>query len=327
MVKLVFMGWGRESKHLYEAIRAMPEVQLAGISTSDDTLARHLRAKGMSKVVESDYRRLLGFHDVDGVIVAAGKDRQVSHVVDAFTAGKHVLMGNPIATNVSDALTIQAKADQYPTQYGMVALPRRLDSNLLQVKRILQRRPSPIRSLRLHVAIPYDEVTSARNHGLMSGIYMDELVDDMDIIPFLTGDELSKVYAEGRLSKYEELRLNSDVDTTSIIGTTHSGIQVNVYAAYSEIPAARFSVELLTMDYRISTCDQRWATTVELHDNDTTTIYRQHPTSIYGGIVGEFAQCIATKRPPAATLASSVQDIKAAVALSKSDVLKELVSI
>jgi myo-inositol 2-dehydrogenase/D-chiro-inositol 1-dehydrogenase len=330
MIKLALLGWGKESPLIYQTIQEnLKGVQLIGVSSGDEEVLQHLRSSSEIKLVERDYRRLLGFHDLDGVVIPSGNDRSMNKVVDAFEAGKNVLMCNPIATNVSEAMTIKAKADQYTTQYASAALPRRYDANVLKVLSLLRKGIiGKISSIRCNAIVKYEEVKMTNSKNIRAGLYMDSMVDDIDMIHFLTGEVFLDVHARGSIRRYEDLAKFKDIDTAMVSAQLSHGIQVQMQCLVSEIPGPEFHVEIEGSQGRLSFYNEAWSKEIQIQGKDELRIFRSEGNnSPYQNIIHSFAHSILKKKLPEDTITPAIQNIKTAVAFSKSDILKEEVDL
>lgn len=330
MVKLAFLGWGKESFQFYKLLQHhIKAVDLIGISSQDEEVLNQIKRSSEIKLVERDYRRLLGFHDLDGVIIASGNDRNIAMVVDAFEAGKHVLMCNPITTNVSEALTIKAKADQYSTQYASVGLPRRFDANLQEVKKILSKGSlGKISSIRTNTIIPKLELNLNSSKTLRAGLYMDSMVDDIDMIHFLTMDTFADVHARGCIRRFEELERIKDIDTAMISGRMNSGIRVQMQALVSLIPGPLFEIEIEGEHGRLKCTDANWCRDISIQSKKGGQTIKSEITDSWSyQLIHSFSDSIAKKKAPEDTITDAILNIKTAVAMSKSDILKEEVVV
>ena len=330
MVKLALLGWGKESPIIYQTIQEqLKGVQLIGVSSGDEEVLQKLRSSSEIKLVERDYRRLLGFHDLDGVIIPSGNDRSMSKVVESFEAGKNVLMCNPIATNVSEAMTIKAKADQYTTQYATAALPRRYDANILKVISLLKKGAiGEISSIRTNAIVEREEIKLTNSKNIRAGLYMDSMVNDIDMIHFLTDEVFVDVHARGSVRRFDDLAKFKDIDTAMVSGQLSNGIRVQMQCLVSEIAGPEFQVEIEGSQGRISFFNESWSKEIRIQGKKDVRIVRTpQGNSPFYNIIHEFAHSVLMKKLPADTITPAIQNIKTAVAFSKSDILKEEVEL
>lgn len=326
MIKVGLLGWGEMSAHFYHQImQHAPEVTVMGISSTDYDILERFRSTSAVKIVESDYRRVIGFHDMDAVIIGHSQDRTSEMVVDALQAGVHVLLCHPPATNASEAMTIKARAGQYPTQFTTVALPYRFDANLESVRQLLKKNKiGTIGSIRYTARYPFTGLSPK----VMSGLYMDAIVRDIDAISYVTGDYFVDVHARGSLRRLVGLSRSRDIDTAHISARMVSGIQVQMQVLRTDIQGPRWSIEIEGTEGTIIAMDYDWNPSVRMVLADQQIVKRTHmPHNAYLAIIKAFAQNIRDKRAPEPTLDAAIHAIKVAVSMAKSDVLREEVQI
>jgi len=176
-------------------LAAMPDVELAAIADDD-------AARGTAAVAEfggewhADYRALLARDDLTAVIVTSPNAAHQEMVAAAAEAGKHILCEKPLATTRPDALAMIAACRTHGVKL-MAAFPMRFSPSVLA----------------LRAAVRGDEVGTPRavmatNHGQMppgwfsdpvlagGGAVMDHTVHVADLLRWIFGCEITRVYAE-----------------------------------------------------------------------------------------------------------------------------------
>jgi predicted dehydrogenase len=94
-----------------EALRRIPNIEVAAIAHSSDEKAR---AKGAELGVErtfGDYRKLLEIKEIDAVHICTPNYLHYPQTKDALAAGKHVLCEKPLAITVKEARDLVKLAD------------------------------------------------------------------------------------------------------------------------------------------------------------------------------------------------------------------------
>lgn len=330
MVKFAIIGWSDEAEAIYHIIQNyISDVELVGISSSDDAIVQRFRRSSTIKLAEHDYRRVLSFHDLDIVYVAAGYDTSTQMAIDAMEAGAHVLLAHPITTNVGEAFTIKSKVDHYTTQYGMVVLPARHDATFTKVKQMLSKGIcGKIRSVHIDAVIPYQQPISGASLPITAGLYMDHLTYDIDLVHYLCDDHFADVHARGRVMCYDHLHKQKDIDTAMISGRLTSNTMVQISAIVSDIPAPRTSIQIVGTQAVVSCTNAAWDPTIKISDQHATQIVRTHHSmDPLQKVLLDFRDHALHKRLPSDTLLYSIDAIKVAVAMSKSDILREEVAL
>jgi predicted dehydrogenase len=330
MLKLGLIGWSREAERLHDIIlRSTKGVELVGVSSSQDAVIQRFRRNSSVKIAETDYRRLLGFHELDAVYIAAGTDTDMTMAIEALEAGLHVLLAHPLATNVSDAYTIKGKVDHYTTQYGTVALKSRADANFKKVKQMISKGIcGDIRSIHIHVQIPYQSPLPQQSLPIKAGLYMDELTEEIDLIHWLGDSVFADVHARGRVMQYDHLAKQKDIDTAMISGRLKSGVLVQTSAVVSAVQSPRTDLHIVGSTAAIRCTEASWSPTITIIDEQgSQSVRTTDTTDPLQSVLLDFADAVAYKRSPQDTLLPSIYATQVAVAMSKSDILKEETSI
>ena len=176
-------------------LAAMPDIELVAIADEDEERGAAAVAQ-FGGTWHADYRDLLARGDVAAVIVTSPNASHREMVVAAAAAGKHVLCEKPLATTRPDALAMIAACRMHSVKL-MTAFPMRF---------------SPA-ALALRAAVQADEAGTPRavmatNHGKMppgwfsdpalagGGAVMDHTVHVADLLRWIFGCEITRVYAE-----------------------------------------------------------------------------------------------------------------------------------
>ncbi len=176
-------------------LAAMPEIELVAIADDDE-------ARGTAAVAQfggqwyADYHDLLVRDDLTAVIVTSPNASHREMVVAAAEAGKHILCEKPLATTRPDALAMIAACQAHGVTL-MTAFPMRFSPAVLALRAAVQAG---------EVGTP--RAVMATNHGTMppgwfsdpalagGGAVMDHTVHVADLLRWIFGCEITRVYAE-----------------------------------------------------------------------------------------------------------------------------------
>jgi predicted dehydrogenase len=205
MLKAAVIGVGAMGRHHARIYDQMPQTQLVGVADADpETGARVARLHHTTAY--ADDRELLdeAQPDIVSVVVPTEFHRQVA--LAALEAGCHVLIEKPIATTEEEARELIARADALGRKL-MVGHIVRFDSAVRELKKRLDAgelgRVFEVRCRRLG---PFP----ARVRDV--GVVIDLATHDLDMIRYLTGQEVVRVYAETEKqihSDYEDLLIGT----------------------------------------------------------------------------------------------------------------------
>ena len=114
-LRLGIIGCGDYSRHHIGILREHPDAKVVALCSPRpravaETVAEYPHLASLP--VYQDHVALLADPAVDAVIVCSPHCFHASQVLDAFAAGKHVLVEKPLALSVSDARDLIAARDR-----------------------------------------------------------------------------------------------------------------------------------------------------------------------------------------------------------------------
>ncbi|MEU5089344.1 Gfo/Idh/MocA family oxidoreductase [Streptomyces sp. NPDC021356] len=158
---------------------------------------------------------------VDGVVVAAATDTHPALILAAVRAGLPVFCEKPVARTMAEGTEVlKAVADSgVPVQIGY---NRRFDAGFAAARDAVRSGElgplHTVRSTTLDPAPPPAAYVAASG-----GIFRDCAVHDFDVIRWVTGREVSEVYAAGGNRGAAYIRQAGDADTTGAVLTLDDG--------------------------------------------------------------------------------------------------------
>lgn len=201
MLKAAVIGVGAMGQHHARVYDQMPDVHLAGVADANPETAERI-ARLHHTTPYADHRRLLEDARPDVVTVAVPTEFHHSVALEALEAGCHVLVEKPIAATEEQAQELIERADALARKL-MVGHIVRFDPAVQELKRHLAAgelgRVFEVRCRRLG---PFP----ARIQDV--GVVIDLATHDLDLIRYVTGQEVARVYAETEQeihSAYEDL--------------------------------------------------------------------------------------------------------------------------
>jgi len=136
MLRFGLIGCGRVAPRHAQSIAELPGTQL--VAAADVILSRVNRFAAEYRAEPfTDYRRLLDRQDVDVVNICVPSGLHAQVALDAFRAGKHVIVEKPIALSLSDANRMIAAA-QLADRKLCVVLQNRYNPPMQDLKRIVE---------------------------------------------------------------------------------------------------------------------------------------------------------------------------------------------
>lgn len=205
------IGVGRmgsyHARNLATSVRGARLVALADVAVDR---ARKLAAElAVAKVFE-DFRQLLGDPSVEAVVIAGPAEQRELMLEAAFASKKPVFCEKPLATDLQTARRIKQRALESGCTL-QVGFMRRFDPGYARAKQMIEEgaigQPVVIRATSLDPFLADQEFVASSG-----GIVMDLCIHDFDLVRFLMGDEVEKIYAVGGVFKYRVLEQYDDQD-------------------------------------------------------------------------------------------------------------------
>ena len=204
-LKAAVIGVGEMGQHHARLYNQISATQLVAVADGNTEVGERI-ARLYHTVVYTDHRKLLDKARPQVVTVAVPTEHHHRVALDALEAGCHVLIEKPIAATEGQAQELIEKADALERKLmvghivrfdpAVQALRERLEAG--QLGRIFQ-----VRCRRLG---PFP----TRIHDV--GVVIDLATHDLDLIRYLTGQEVVRVYAETEQeihSAYEDLLIGA----------------------------------------------------------------------------------------------------------------------
>jgi UDP-N-acetylglucosamine 3-dehydrogenase len=184
------IGLGRMGTYHLETWERIEGAQVVGVAEPNEAGARE--RIGRRPIAHfSDYRELIKRRDVDAISLTAPSQQHAHIAMEVIAAGKHLLVEKPIATTLEDGLRMAAAArsagvklmvghvERFNPAVGKLA-ELIADGRIGQVFRVHATRVGPMPG-RIQDA----------------GVAIDLATHDLDIMQFVLGRDITRIYAEG----------------------------------------------------------------------------------------------------------------------------------
>ena len=220
MIRAGIIGWGENGKKIAQALHFhIKETEVIGVAT-DDPKGRDFAIRKLGlKHVFTNHTQLLELHQIDIICICSDGDMHLTHVDNVLKSGSNIFIDHPLASNVEDCKKIEKLIDSYPSYKNTVAFPRRFNASLRQIqKEIAKGGLGDIIRLECQTFEKMPEhVTDPERKVARKGIFMDLMLQDIDMVRWLTGKEYESVYVIGNSMKYPSLKRQGDVDSALAI--------------------------------------------------------------------------------------------------------------
>ncbi|MFD5293606.1 Gfo/Idh/MocA family oxidoreductase [Streptomyces mutabilis] len=218
-MRIGILGLGRIGAFHAETLASLDAVDSLVVADPFADAARSAAERFGAEIADSPEAVLAA--GVDGVVVAAATDAHPSLILAAVEAGVPVFCEKPVARTMAEGVEVlKAIAGRdVPVQIGF---NRRFDAAFVAARAAVRRgelgKLHTVRSTTLDPAPPPAAYIAASG-----GIFRDCSVHDFDVIRWVTGREVSEVYAVGGNRGADFIRDAGDADTTGAILTLDDG--------------------------------------------------------------------------------------------------------
>jgi myo-inositol 2-dehydrogenase / D-chiro-inositol 1-dehydrogenase len=208
------IGAGRIGRLHAENLVRMAGVKVVGISDLYPEPARAwAESIGIPKV-SGDYRELLNDSTIDAILVCSPTDTHVDIITEAAQAGKAIFCEKPISHHLDRTLAAIAAAEKagVPLQIGF---NRRFDPNFRTIREWIEDgKIGPVHSVKITSRDPSPpSLEYVKSSG---GLFIDMAIHDFDMARFLSGSDITEVYASGSALIDPGIGELGDVDTAMI---------------------------------------------------------------------------------------------------------------
>ena len=207
-------------------INGMPGLCLAMVVDKYQTLDS-LRKQGIEAArVTKDLDDLLNDETIDKTIVAASTPSHVELCEALIGKGKHVLCEKPLSFDPGLIKRV-GEAAQSKGVLLQIGYVRRFDPHYRELKkRLADLKTGSIHSIKIVNRDPLrPDLKFAEKSG---GIFTDFMVHDFDMLQFLTGKKIAKIYVAAKVNIQPELVVMGDFDTVLATAEMEDGILVSL---------------------------------------------------------------------------------------------------
>ncbi|MDD3106535.1 MAG: inositol 2-dehydrogenase, partial [Bacilli bacterium] len=172
-------------------------------------------AKKMGVIeVYTDYTKIINDKEIDIVLICSSTDTHSKISLEAIKAGKHVFCEKPIDHDVEKIKEVIAAIKKYKVKY-QVGFQRRFDRNFKAAKdAVLQGKIGELSILKITSRDPGPPPVSYIK--VSGGIFLDMTIHDFDMVRYMSGAEVTEVYAVGGVTVDKAIGEAGDIDTAII---------------------------------------------------------------------------------------------------------------
>jgi myo-inositol 2-dehydrogenase/D-chiro-inositol 1-dehydrogenase len=216
------LGVGRIGRiHATNLAGRVAGASLVGLADPQpEPLARLASALGVARTA-ADYRQLLDAPDIDAVVVCTPTSTHYQVLMDVAASGKQIFAEKPIDLDLAKIDAINAEVARRGLNM-MVGFQRRYDPDFRRVRDLV--RAGTVGDIHIVRITSRDATPPSRDFIPTSGgLFLDMTVHDLDIVRFLTGSEVTGVFAKGTVLVDPMFAEFQDWDTAVLTLTLTNG--------------------------------------------------------------------------------------------------------
>jgi len=239
-VSLGLIGAGRIAKIHSSCIAEISNAKLVAVADLVPDRAKEIAEEYKANAYK-DYKELLKRKDIDAVIVAVPTHAHRAVTVDAAEAGKHVYCEKPMALTLREADEMIKAAKKAKVKL-MIGEQVRFLFN--KVKKLLDEGTvGDINIIRSYLLgwPPSDWMCNPKEGG---GMIIDTSVHNADLIRWLTGSEVERVYAESKAFMIDKCKEMKTEDNAIYLLKMKNGVIGEVYSSWTGKGTGGFSLEI-----------------------------------------------------------------------------------
>jgi len=214
-VRIGIIGLGRIGKIHAENLRYRDDAVL--VAASDPFLTAETRewaARIGVRRLEKDSGAVVGAPDIDAVLICSPTDTHVPLIEQAAAYGKHIFCEKPVSLDVRETARALEKVRQAGVKL-QIGFNRRFDRNFRRIREHVLN--GTIGAPHLVKITSRDPAPPTETYIASSGgLFIDMTIHDFDLARYLTGSEVTEVYAQGAVLVDPVFAKYGDVDTAVV---------------------------------------------------------------------------------------------------------------
>ncbi len=328
MINVGIIGAGRIGQvHAKSILTGVPEARILSIADPfmKPEVAEWAKSVGIENVYE-DYHKILEDERIDAVLICASTNLHAQISLEAIAAGKHIFCEKPIDQTLEKIEEVKAALAASPKKLVyQVGFNRRYDHNYRALRKIVEDgKIGEVQFVRVSSRDP--EPPPAKYVAVSGGIFMDMMIHDLDMVRYLSGQEVVEVYAQGACLIDPEIGKAGDIDTCTIMLKLANGALATVDGSRKAVYGYDQRGEVFGSK-GCATTQNDSASNVVLSTVDGVTgekplwFFLERYMGSYQAEVREFIECILKGQDPVTGIEDGLVSVKLAMACLKS--LKE----
>lgn len=335
-IKVGVAGLGRLGLIHAKNISEMKGVELSAISNLDESLNKKVAKELNVPGAYTDFEEMIESEDLDAVCIATPSGLHPNQIKFALESDLHVFCEKPIGLNVENikqTMDIIEKQDDKVFHLGFM---RRYDNDYQYVKEMIKSGElgdvSVIRSYGIDPIVGLEDFVKFAKKSPSGGLYLDMAVHDIDVIRWMTGSEIVKVWATGSNKAAPELNEVNELEIGTVTMQLENGATGFLVLGRTATHGYHVETEVIGTKgmLRIASAPEKNKVTV-FNENGvvrpTSQGFPERFKEAYESELKEFFSCIREKRKPEVSALDGLRATEVAIACQTSFEKSDLVSL
>lgn len=213
-LKVAVIGTGRIGQlHAENLAYKFPNAELTGLADINFEAAKACASRLSIPLAVQDYKDLLQ-SDAEAIVICSSTDTHARIIEEAAQAGKHIFCEKPVDHDIAKIDRALASVDKAGVKF-QIGFNRRFDPNFKHVREVVA--SGGVGDLRIIRITSRDPAPPPVEYIKVSGgMFLDMTIHDFDMARYLTGSEIVKVHALGRVTVDKKIADAGDIDTAII---------------------------------------------------------------------------------------------------------------
>jgi len=222
-LKIGLIGAGRIGRlHAEHLTSRIPSADLIMVADVFEEAARQCAELYAIPLSTPDYREVLGYPDIQAVVICSSTDTHAQIIEEAAQAGKHIFCEKPIALDLPSIDRALDAVERAGVKL-QIGFNRRFDANYRRVRQAVEQgeigRPHV-----LHIVSRDPDPPPIAYILVSGGIFLDMTIHDFDIARFLTGSEVEEIFVLAAVMDDPAIGAAGDVDTAVVMLKFTNGV-------------------------------------------------------------------------------------------------------
>ena len=223
-VDLAIVGFGRIGRIHAENILSTQGANLKIIVDPILDIDEGLKRRGIQQ--SKNIADLFSLQKIDGVIICSPSNYHVEQIKELSKATKNIFCEKPLGLSIKEIMEVKSLVDSKNLNLH-VGFNRRFDPDFSSLKlSIVSGDIGDLHMIKIISRDPYPPPISYIEKS--GGMFLDMTIHDFDMVKYLSGVEISEIYAKGDCFIDPEIKKANDIDTAIINMTLKNGILATI---------------------------------------------------------------------------------------------------